>query len=57
MTSDAARMLGMDKVRGVLKPGAAADIIAVPGNPLDDIRVLRGVAFVMKAGVVYKMPS
>ncbi len=40
--------------RGPIKPGLYADLIAVPGNPLDDIDSLRNVQFVMKNGVVYK---
>jgi len=39
---------------GDLKPGYFADIVAVPGNPLDDISVTQRVSFVMKDGVVYK---
>ena len=39
---------------GELKPGYFADIVAVPGNPLDDISVTQKVSFVMKDGVVYK---
>jgi imidazolonepropionase-like amidohydrolase len=39
---------------GELKPGYYADIVAVPGNPLEDIRVVERVAFVMKGGVVVK---
>lgn len=54
MTWDAARMLGLQDRLGALKPGAAADIIAVAANPLDDIKALREVAWVMKAGVVSK---
>lgn len=54
MTVSAARLLGVDKERGALQPGLAADIIAVPGNPLADIRVLKKVSFVMKNGVVYR---
>jgi imidazolonepropionase-like amidohydrolase len=38
----------------VLKPGYLADIIAVPGNPLQDIGVLQQVKFVMKGGAVYR---
>ncbi|MGH9864714.1 MAG: amidohydrolase family protein [Candidatus Acidiferrales bacterium] len=41
---------------GELKPGYFADIVAVPGNPLDDISVTQKVSFVMKGGVVYKQP-
>jgi imidazolonepropionase-like amidohydrolase len=37
-----------------LKPGYFADIVAVPGNPLNDISVTQKVSFVMKGGVVYK---
>ncbi len=39
---------------GDLKPGYFADIVAVPGNPLDDITALEKVSFVMKNGVIYK---
>ena len=38
----------------MLTAGKLADIIAVPGNPLDDIKVMERVAFVMKDGVVVK---
>jgi imidazolonepropionase-like amidohydrolase len=44
----------VDKVRGFLKPGMAADIIATPENPIDDIRVLKRVSFVMKDGTIIK---
>ncbi len=40
--------------RGPIRPGLAADIIAVPGNPLEDIDALRDVRFVMKDGTVFK---
>ena len=46
-----AKLLDWDRELGALKPGYDADIIAVPGNPLDDISVLKHVSFVMKAGV------
>ncbi|MGB8538546.1 MAG: amidohydrolase family protein [Acidobacteriaceae bacterium] len=49
-----ARLLDWDRELGALKPGYDADIIAVPGNPLDDISVLKRVSFVMKGGVVYR---
>jgi len=35
--------------------GRGADVIAVPGNPLDDITAMQRVSFVMKGGVVYKL--
>jgi imidazolonepropionase-like amidohydrolase len=49
-----ARLLGWEGQIGALQPGYLADIIAVPGNPLDDMQVLTQVAFVMKAGVIEK---
>lgn len=42
--------------RGMVEVGRLADIIAVPGNPLEDISVTERVAFVMKGGIVYKRP-
>jgi imidazolonepropionase-like amidohydrolase len=39
---------------GTLEPGKWADVIAVEGDPLKDVKTLHKVAFVMKAGVVYK---
>jgi len=49
-----ARYLGIDDRLGSLEPGKVADIVAVPGNPLDDVHVLERVSFVMKDGVIYK---
>lgn len=54
MTVNAARLLGAEKVRGNLRKGLAADIIALPENPLDDMKALKKVTFVMKNGVVIK---
>jgi len=54
MTVNAARLLGVDKERGFLKPGMAADIIGTPENPVEDIRTLKRVSFVMKDGAVIK---
>ncbi|MBZ5573715.1 MAG: amidohydrolase family protein [Acidobacteriia bacterium] len=49
-----AKLLGWDGQIGALKPGHFADVIAVPGDPLKDISVMKSVMFVMKGGVVYK---
>jgi imidazolonepropionase-like amidohydrolase len=49
-----AKLLDWDRELGALKSGYDADVIAVPGNPLDDISVLKRVSFVMKGGVVYR---
>lgn len=53
-TSTAAKVLGMDDQIGTLKAGYLADIVAVPGNPLEDIEVMKDVKFVMKEGTIYK---
>jgi imidazolonepropionase-like amidohydrolase len=53
-TLNGAKLLGWEGQIGALKPGYLADIVAVPGNPLTDITVLKKVAFVMKGGVVYR---
>jgi len=53
-TINAAELLGRDNEVGTVAPGKYADLVAVPGNPLDDISVMSRVNFVMKAGVVYK---
>jgi imidazolonepropionase-like amidohydrolase len=52
-TTHAAQLLKHDKELGSVAPGKFADVIAVPGNPLDDITLLQKVNFVMKAGKVY----
>jgi imidazolonepropionase-like amidohydrolase len=49
-----AKLLGWDGHIGALEPGYFADVIAVPGDPLQDISVLGNVALVMKGGVIYK---
>ena len=53
-TSNAADLLGHSNEFGSIKPGKYADIIAVGGDPLADIRVLENVQFVMKDGKIYK---
>ena len=54
MTSLAARSLNMGDKIGSIAPGMEADIVAVEGNPLQDITALRHVVFVMKGGKVYR---
>jgi len=53
-TSLAAESLGLANEIGALAPGLQADIVAVAGNPLEDIDALRRVSFVMKAGKIYR---
>jgi imidazolonepropionase-like amidohydrolase len=57
MTTNAATLLGVEKQRGALKPGMAADLIAVTGNPLNDINVLKKVSFVMRKGIIYRQDT
>ncbi len=49
-----AKLLGWDGQIGALDPGYLADVIAVAGDPLQDIGTLQNVSFVMKGGVIYK---
>jgi imidazolonepropionase-like amidohydrolase len=49
-----AKVLGWESEIGQLKPGYFADIVAVPGNPLDDITAVERVTFVMKAGQIVR---
>ena len=53
-TTVAAKVMGWEGETGAIAPGYHADLIAVAGDPLEDISVLENVAFVMKGGVVYK---
>ena len=53
-TVSAAEMLGMPGELGTIAPGALADIVAVSGDPLKDVSVLKDVGFVMKDGKVFK---
>ncbi|SNS99418.1 Imidazolonepropionase [Ekhidna lutea] len=53
-TSVPAGLLGMGDQIGSLKEGYLADIVAVPGNPLENIEVMKDVKFVMKEGKIYK---
>ncbi len=54
LTTKAARLLGVEKQRGAIRPGLAADLIAMPENPLEKIQAIKSVAFVMKDGSVCK---
>ncbi len=54
MTSNAAELFRLKGVRGAIAPGQAADIIAAPESPLENIKTLRKVSFVMKDGKVIR---
>jgi imidazolonepropionase-like amidohydrolase len=56
-TTVAAESLGLVGETGAVAPGYFADVIAVEGDPLEDISVLENVVFVMKGGRVYKSPE
>ncbi|NMO13813.1 amidohydrolase family protein [Pyxidicoccus fallax] len=53
-TVHAAELLGVSSTLGTLEPGKLADVVAVPGNPLEDIRKTEAVFFVMKEGVIHR---
>jgi imidazolonepropionase-like amidohydrolase len=55
-TISAAALLGMSESIGSVTRGTMADLIAVEGNPLEDVRTLQHVLFVMKAGRTYLTP-
>jgi len=54
MTVNGYKVSETDKTRGPIKAGFFADIIAMPGNPLEDLEALKNVQFVMKDGQVFK---
>jgi imidazolonepropionase-like amidohydrolase len=54
MTTNGFKVCEVEKVRGPIKPGLAADVIAVAGNPLEDIDAVRKAEFVMKDGLVFR---
>lgn len=56
-TRSAADLLGLGEELGTLEAGKLADIVAVPGDPLDDIRVMERINFVMKGGQIVKGPE
>jgi len=53
-TSIASELIGMSDLMGSIQSGKLADIIAVSGNPLEDISTLKKVEVVIKEGVIYK---
>ncbi|PYQ08646.1 MAG: amidohydrolase [Acidobacteria bacterium] len=53
-TSSAATLLGVEKRTGTLEAGKDADVVAVPGNVLSDVRATEKVSFVMRGGKVYR---
>lgn len=53
-TTNAADLLGVAGEVGSIEPGKSADLIAVAGDPLADVRTLKQVGFVMRAGVIYR---
>ncbi|MGZ3999647.1 MAG: amidohydrolase family protein, partial [Mucilaginibacter sp.] len=55
-TINSAELLNRQDNLGQIRKSFIADIIAVKGNPLEDITLLQKVAFVMKNGVIYKKP-
>jgi imidazolonepropionase-like amidohydrolase len=57
MTANVASLMHMDKLRGAIRPGFAADIIATTANPLENVAALRKVIFVMKDGAVIRDSS
>ena len=55
-TVRAAEVLGVDD-QGVIEAGKRADVIAMPGNPVEDINAVLGVDFVMKDGTIHAAPG
>ena len=53
-TVNSANLLGISDILGTVEAGKLADMVAVPGNPLEDISLMESISFVMKDGVVYK---
>ena len=56
-TLTSAELLGVAHDLGTLDPGKLADLVAVPGNPSEDIRAMERLDFVMKGGVVHRTPA
>ena len=53
-TLEAAKLLGAEKDLGTIEAGKFADLVAVPGDLLADIKLVSSVSFVMKGGTIYK---
>jgi imidazolonepropionase-like amidohydrolase len=53
-TTSAAELLGLRDKIGALKPGMLADVVAVPGNPVENIKLTQSVIFVMKDGAILR---
>jgi len=53
-TIEAAKLLRIDKTLGSIEPGKLADVVAVRGDPLSDISLMKQIAFIMKDGAIYK---
>src|SRR5215472_4042896 len=56
MTTNAAELLHVNQQRGTLAPGQAADIVAMPASPMEDVESLRKINFVMKDGKIIRRP-
>jgi imidazolonepropionase-like amidohydrolase len=56
MTTRASALLGVEKQRGAIRVGMAADVVATPINPLQDVNGLKSINFVMKDGQVWRKP-
>ncbi|MDP9065211.1 MAG: amidohydrolase family protein, partial [Pseudomonadota bacterium] len=56
MTTNAAELLRINKIRGSINVGLSADLVSMPANPLDDIENLRRIDFVMKDGKIVRRP-
>jgi imidazolonepropionase-like amidohydrolase len=57
VTVSGADLLGLADQIGTVEPGKLADLVAMQGNPLSDIKTLESINFVMKEGVVFKRPA
>ena len=56
MTTNDAELLQIQKERGAIAAGLFADIVAMPGSPLEDTEALRKIDFVMKNGTIARKP-